>query len=127
MALNETNIPARQLREGMPLHIRGFNTVTEFTKPPDYLQESDLIAMMDKHGIGTDGSKGQIIQVRKNFGKNNRGGGQQQQQRPISRHMVPRGLGLAFLGCFEELDRELCEPQIRAYMEEQVTKIATGE
>ena len=57
--------------------------------------------------------------MRKNFGKNNRGGGQQQ-QRPMSRHMVPRGLGLAFLGCFEELDRELCEPKIRAYMEEQV-------
>ena len=38
----------------------------------------------------------------------------------MSRHMVPRGLGLAFLGCLEELDRELCEPQIRAYMEEQV-------
>jgi len=152
MGLNEANIPARQLREGMPLHIRGFNTVTEHTKPPDYLQESDLIAMMDKHGIGTDasipqhiknvcerhyvdvcgpmgedGSRGQIIQVRKNFGKNNRGGGQQQQQRPTSRHMVPRGLGLAFLGCFEELDSELCEPQIRAYMEQQVTKIATGE
>ena len=40
----------------------------------------------------------------------------------MSRHMVPRGLGLAFLGCFEELDRELCEPQIRAFMEEQVMK-----
>ena len=47
-------------------------------------------------------------------------GGHQQQQRPTSRHMVPRGLGLAFLGCFEELDRELCEPKIRAYMEQQV-------
>ena len=61
MALNETNIPARQVREGMPLHIRGFNTVTEYTKPPDYLQESDLIAMMDKHGIGTDASIPQHI------------------------------------------------------------------
>ena len=37
--------------------------------------------------------------------------------------MVPRGLGLAFLGCFEELDRELCEPQIRAFMEEQVDSV----
>ena len=33
---------------------------------------------------------------------------------------VPRGFGLAFLSCFEELDKELCEPRIRAYMEEQV-------
>ena len=42
----------------------------------------------------------------------------------MSRHMVPRGLGLAFLGCFEELDREMSEPQIRAYMEEQVDIIS---
>ena len=56
-------------------------------------------------------------------GKPQRGGGQAQgQQRPQSRHMVPRGLGLAFLSCFEELDRELCEPKIRAFMEEQVRR-----
>ena len=42
------------------------------------------------------------------------------QERPTSRHMVPRGFGLAFLACFEELDMELCEPSIRAYMEKQV-------
>ena len=104
-----------------------------------------MIALMDQHGIGTDasipqhiknvcdrhyvdvcgptgedGSRGQVIKV--NRGKpGGRGGGQGQgQQRPTSRHMVPRGLGLAFLSCFEELDRELCEPKIRAYMEEQV-------
>ena len=100
--------------------------------------------MMDQHGIGTDasipqhiknvcdrhyvdvcgpsgedGSRGQVIKVFR--GKPGRGGGQGQgQQRPQSRHMVPRGLGLAFLSCFEELDRELCEPKIRAFMEQQV-------
>ena len=102
--------------------------------------------MMDQHGIGTDasipqhiknvcdrhyvdvcgptgedGSRGRVIRVFR--GKPQRGGGQAQgQQRPQSRHMVPRGLGLAFLSCFEELDRELCEPKIRAYMEEQVRR-----
>ena len=34
--------------------------------------------------------------------------------------MVPRPFGLAFLACFEELDKELCDPKIRAFMEEQV-------
>merc|ERR1719419_628905 len=152
MGLNSEGPPMPPaVHQGTSFQITDFRVHEESTKPPDYLQESELIALMDKHGIGTDasipqhiknvcerhyvdvcgpmgedGSKGQIIQVRKNFGKNNRGGGQQQ-QRPMSRHMVPRGLGLAFLGCFEELDRELCEPKIRAYMEEQVTKIATGE
>ena len=27
---------------------------------------------------------------------------------------------MAFLSCFEELDKELCEPRIRAFMEQQV-------
>ena len=109
-------------------------------------QESELIALMDQHGIGTDasipqhiknvcdrhyvdvcgptgedGSRGQVIKVNRGKPGGGRGGHQGQgQQRPTSRHMVPRGLGLAFLGCFEELDKELCEPKIRAYMEEQV-------
>ena len=146
MQLNEVNLNTRQMSEGMSVAVGGVNTDTQYTQPPDYLQESELIALMDQHGIGTDasipqhiknvcdrhyvdvcgptgedGSRGQVIKV--NRGKpGGRGGGQQHQQRPSSRHMVPRGLGLAFLSCFEELDRELCEPKIRAYMEEQVER-----
>ena len=37
------------------------------------------------------------------------------------------GFGLAFFSCFEELDNELCDPPIRAWMESQVMKIATRE
>ena len=68
---------------------------------------------------GEDGSRGQVIQQKKFFGKN--APRQPQQERPTSRHMVPRPLGLAFLSCFEELDRELCEPKVRAFMEQQVS------
>ena len=143
MNLNEVNLPTRFMNEGQQVPVGGLNVETQYTKPPDYLQESELIALMDQHGIGTDasipqhiknvcdrhyvdvcgptgedGSRGQVIKV--NRGKPGRGGHQQGQQRPTSRHMVPRGLGLAFLGCFEELDKELCEPKIRAYMEQQV-------
>lgn len=149
--LNEARFP-QSVRQDDSVHITNFNKVEEFTKPPDYLQESELITLMDKHGIGTDasipqhikniqerhyvdvcgpgidGERGQLIKVNKFFGKNQRGGGRpQQQDRPTSRHMVPRGFGLSFLACFEDLDVELCEPGIRSYMEQQVQNIATGE
>merc|ERR1719462_535867 len=98
MGLNENRLNAGQLREGARVSIRNFDTVTEYTKAPDYLQESELIALMDEHGIGTDasipqhiknicerhyvdvcgpsgedGQKGALIPQRPNFG-NNRGG-----------------------------------------------------
>ena len=148
--LNEARLHTQQSLQGQSYGIKSFNKEEKYTKPPDYLQESELISLMDKHGIGTDasipqhiknvqdrhyvdicgpgedGKKGTIIPIKKYFGKNNRGDGQQA-PRPSSRHMVPRGFGLAFLSCFETLDYELCEPTIRSYMEKQITKIATGE
>ena len=75
---------------------------------------------------GENGERGMIIKPPKFFGKGKKPSGPPQ-ERPTSRHMVPRGFGLAFLACFEELDMELCEPGIRSYMEQQVNQIATGE
>jgi len=49
--LNEARMPAH-IQEGQPLQIANFNKQEEFTKHPDYLQESELITLMDKHGIG---------------------------------------------------------------------------
>lgn len=42
--------------------------------------------------------------------------------RPKSRHMVPTGLGLAILDMFFRLVPEVCEPDVRAYMEKQVLR-----
>jgi len=49
--LNEARMPTH-IQEGQSLQIANFNKQEEFTKHPDYLQESELIALMDKHGIG---------------------------------------------------------------------------
>ena len=38
MGLNENRLNAGQLREGARVSIRNFDTVTQYTKAPDYLQ-----------------------------------------------------------------------------------------
>ena len=54
MRLNEDMPPGNtaNLQTDSQLRMRDFIKEEEFTQPPQYLQESDLIALMDKHGIG---------------------------------------------------------------------------
>lgn len=126
------------------------------TRPPDYLKESELVSLMDKHGIGTDasipqhmqnivdrhycmicgpagedGEKGIVISKGGKKGGKAKGKGKGKDGkggggRPPTRHMVPTYLGLSFLAAFEALDSELCEPAIRSYMEKQCAQIADG-
>ena len=58
MQLNEIDwtMPPYILQKGTRVKVNGYDTQTDQTKPPDYLQESDLISLMDKHRIGTDAS-----------------------------------------------------------------------
>ena len=44
------------VREGDQLHVGSIRVAERQTSPPDYLTESELIGLMEKHGIGTDAS-----------------------------------------------------------------------
>lgn len=44
------------LREGDTLQVGSLKVQERQTSPPDYLSESELIGLMEKHGIGTDAS-----------------------------------------------------------------------
>merc|ERR1719447_2728436 len=103
-------------RRGTPLNISDYYIEELWTQPPDFLKESELIALMDQKGIGTDASIPQhvqnicdrnyvqvcgpgedgrpgarILSESEMFMKRKRGKGQQQpqQEQPKSRHMVP--------------------------------------
>lgn len=42
--------------EGERVPIKDVKLIESQTGPPSYLTEADLISLMEKHGIGTDGN-----------------------------------------------------------------------
>eukprot|EP00736_Rhodelphis_marinus_P006750 Rmarinus@m.25760 len=88
------------------------------TSAPSLLAEHDLIALMDKNGIGTDATIAEhikTVQERKYAEKNNRG------------FFRATDLGFALVEAYENLQLYLSKPGLRAAMEEDMRRIALGE
>eukprot|EP00438_Fugacium_kawagutii_P026500 Skav202811 [mRNA] locus=scaffold326:1037841:1064355:+ [translate_table: standard] len=63
--LNEIDWVMPRLAAGSRLSVQEVWVESDWTKPPDYLtKESELVALMDKHGIGTDASIPQHVEAR---------------------------------------------------------------
>ena len=72
------------------------------TQPPDYLSESELIGLMERHSIGTDASIAVHINniCERNYVKIHAG-----------RRVVPTELGITLVRGYQLIDPELCSPQ----------------
>jgi len=90
-----------------------------WTAPPPHLTESDLISLMETHGIGTDASMATHISNVERRGYVTLDGG--------TRQLVPSALGLALIHAYTLIDEGLVLPCVRAGMEAQVRRIAKGE
>ena len=87
------------------------------TRAPPYLSESDLLSLMEKHGIGTDASMATHINniCERNYVKLAEG-----------RRLIPTQLGIALVHGYQMVDNELVIPKVRANMEYNCTLVAEG-
>lgn len=90
----------------------------KMTTAPGYLTESELIGMMEKHGIGTDASIPTHIQnvQNRNYVRLESG-----------RRLLPNKLGLVLVQGYHQIDSGLVLPKIRSDIEGQCNRIATGD
>jgi DNA topoisomerase-3 len=88
------------------------------TTAPSLLTEAELIALMDKNGIGTDATIAQHIQTIQERGyatKMNPGA-----------HFAPTTLGVALVDAYNSMGLELSQPKLRADMEADMLTICKG-
>nr|CAH7748474.1 unnamed protein product [Callosobruchus chinensis] len=108
-------VPNLSVNESVP--IKEAKLSEHQTCPPDYLTESELITLMEKHGIGTDAS----IPVHINNIS------QRNYVTVISgRKLKPTPLGIVLVHGYQKIDEELVLPTMRSAVEKELNLIALG-
>lgn len=102
---------------GEKININDARIVERQTGPPDYLTESELITLMEKHGIGTDASIPVHINniCQRNYVAIVSG-----------RKLVPSTLGKVLVHGYQKIDPELVLPTMRSEVERHLNFIAKG-
>jgi len=87
------------------------------TDPPLLLNEADLIALMDKYGIGTDATHADHIEKIKerNYVALN-----------ADKRFIPGYLGLSLVDAYNQMGYEMSKPMMRAELESQLVEICNG-
>lgn len=87
------------------------------TTAPELLTESQLIALMEKHGIGTDATHAEHIEKIKERGYI---------IETSDRHLKPLGLGIGLVEGYDEIGYEMSKPHLRAALERELQQISIG-
>mmetsp|Transcript_30608 Transcript_30608/g.54729 ORF Transcript_30608/g.54729 Transcript_30608/m.54729 type:complete len:860 (+) Transcript_30608:77-2656(+) len=113
--MDDVTIPDFKVGESIP--VSKVSMGSHKTRPPSFLTESDLLSLMEKHGIGTDASMATHINniCERNYVTLADG-----------RKLVPTKLGIALVHGYQMVDNELVIPKVRSNMEKACTLIADG-
>ncbi len=109
--------PIPELRKDESVTVISLRLHEGKTRPPDRLTESDLLKLMEAHGIGTDAT-------RASFPKLIADRGYVVKQRRIFK---PTQLGMKLIEVLESIDPKLVTPQTRRRIEELMSRIESGE
>lgn len=146
--INANGKDTKLIKEGQLLSITKANIEEKQTRPPRFIQEHELIRLMDHNRIGTDASmaihvsnivdRGYVmlcdetgVPLRPPLPPGKR---RNNLPRQIGRYMIPTPLGSSLLHLFDhhaevaefESPAMLSHPSIRRQMEEEVKQIAVG-
>lgn len=87
------------------------------TSPPQLLTESDLIALMEKHGIGTDATHADHIETIKD---------RKYVTMTSDRRFLPLTFGLGLIEGYKMIKEEMSKPHLRASLERDLQSICDG-
>lgn len=115
---SERDMPVTLLNQNARVPIEALTFRESRTQPPPLLQESDLIALMDHHGIGTDATIAEHIKkvLERQYVEKVAGGG-----------FSPTQIGQALVIAHEQCQIHLARPHMRARQEEQLKHILTSQ
>ncbi|KFG42480.1 putative DNA topoisomerase III beta-1, partial [Toxoplasma gondii FOU] len=113
--MKDVSIPDFRKADQVPLH--KISVGSGQTHPPPFLSESDLLGLMEKHGIGTDASMATHINniCERNY-----------VSLVSNRRLEPTKLGVCLVHGYMQIDPDLVLPSVRASIEALVDVIAQG-
>ncbi|XP_047505100.1 DNA topoisomerase 3-alpha isoform X6 [Pieris napi] len=103
-------------QSGQTFNPSSIDLVDGSTSPPNLLTEADLIALMEKHGIGTDATHAKHIEKIK----------KQSYVKLDDKTFVPDLLGMGLVEGYERIGLNLSKPHLRAQLEADLKAISEG-